>query len=142
MNVTRITPLRRTKRLLVLCAVAVAGSLLLAQSAIGTSHPEISPQALNLLIESNQAPVVLDVRSEEEFRSGHIPGAVNLPVTQMPGRIDDLTTYRDREIVVHCEVGPRAGMASWMLKRSGYEDLVELKGHMRAWRTAGLPTEK
>jgi rhodanese-related sulfurtransferase len=127
---------------LVLCAAAVAGSLLLAQSAIGTSHPEISPQALNLLIESNQAPVVLDVRSEEEFRFGHIPGAVNLPVTQMPGRIDDLTAYKDREIVVHCEVGPRAGMASWMLKRSGYENLVELKGHMQAWRKAGLPTEK
>jgi rhodanese-related sulfurtransferase len=33
-------------------------------------------------------------------------------------------------------------MASGMLKRSGFEDLVELKGHMRAWRNAGLPTEK
>jgi rhodanese-related sulfurtransferase len=139
---TRPKLLGTTPRLLVLCAAALAGGLFLAQSAMGKSHPEISPQALNLLIQGNQAPVVLDVRSEEEFRSGHIPGAVNLPVTQMPGRIDDLAAYKDREVVVLCEVGPRAGMASGMLKRSGFEDLVELKGHMRAWRNAGLPTEK
>jgi rhodanese-related sulfurtransferase len=139
---TRPKRLKTTRHLLVLCAAALAGSLLLAQQAVGKSHPEISPQALNLLIESNQAPVILDVRSEEEFRAGHIPGAINLPVTQMPGRIDDLAAYKDREIVVHCEVGPRAGMASWMLRRSGFEDLVELKGHMQAWRIAGLPTDK
>jgi rhodanese-related sulfurtransferase len=138
---TRPKLLRTTRRLLVLCAAALAGSLLLAQQAVGKSHPVISPQALNLLIESNQAPVILDVRSEEEFRAGHIPGAVNLPVTQMPGRIEDLAAYKDEEVIVHCEVGPRAGMASWMLKRSGFVDLVELKGHMRAWRKAGLPTE-
>ncbi len=139
---TRPKLLRTRPHLLMLCAAALAGGLFLAQSAVGTSHPVIVPQALNLLIQGNQAPVILDVRSEEEFRSGHIPGAVNLPVTQMPGRIDDLAAYKDREVVVLCEVGPRAGMASWMLKRSGFEDLVELEGHMRAWRNAGLPTEK
>ena len=98
-----------------------------------------TPRALNQRILAGLAPVILDVRSTEEFSSGHIPGAINLPVTELMGRVKELVAYKDAEIVVHCEAGPRAGMASWILKRNGFTHLVELQGHMQAWRDAGLP---
>ena len=78
----------------------------------------------------------------EAFAAAHIPGAINLPITDLMGRVNELAAYKDAEMVVHCEAGPRAGMASWILKRNGFTRLVELDGHMRAWRDAGLPLAK
>ncbi len=98
-----------------------------------------TPQALNQRIMAGAAPAILDVRSKEEFASGHIPGAINLPITELAGRVNELAAYKDTELVVHCETGPRAGMATWLLKRNGFSRLVALEGHMRAWRSAGLP---
>ena len=98
-----------------------------------------TPHVLNQRIMAGAAPVILDVRSKEEFASGHIPGAINLPITELTGRVNELAVYKDMELVVHCETGPRAGMATWLLKRNGFTRLVALEGHMRAWRSAGLP---
>ena len=121
----------------------IAASLLFAGlSALAADWPSTTPQALNQRIAAGHAPVVLDVRSREEFASGHIPGAVNVPVAELARRVGELAPYRGKEVVVHCEAGPRADMASRFLGRQGFSKLVELEGHMQAWRSAGLPMER
>lgn len=110
--------------------------------AAAAEWASITPQALQQRIAAEQPPAVLDVRSQREFDSGHIPGAIHIHIAELPGRMAELAGYKNRELVVHCEAGPRAGMARRLLAQAGFQHLVELEGHMGAWRRAGLPTER
>ncbi|MDX1432986.1 MAG: rhodanese-like domain-containing protein [Gammaproteobacteria bacterium] len=92
-------------------------------------------------IQRAEAPMILDVRTVKEYRAGHIPGAVNIPIAELARRLAELEPYRARPMVVHCESGPRAWHAARMLYEAGFTEVHELAGHMRAWRGAGYPME-
>ena len=113
----------------------------LACGPAATNRPTISNSQLAAQIKEGHAPLVLDVRSAEEFKSGHIPGAVNIPIDELPSRLGELKVAKGDEVVVHCERGPRAAKAEALLVQSGYTDVVDLSGHMKGWRDAGLPVE-
>jgi rhodanese-related sulfurtransferase len=82
-------------------------------------------------------PVLLDVRGPGEWKSKHVSGSVNLPLTQLRGRIADMP--RDRRIAVMCAGGYRSSIAVGLLKTSGINDVEELAGGITAWETAGQP---
>lgn len=67
--------------------------------------------------------VLLDVRSEEEYASGHVPGSVNLPLD----RIDEISLGKDKPLFIYCYSGVRAGQAAAYLQRQGY-DAVNIGG--------------
>ena len=104
-----------------------------------TPPRQIDVSALADAIVTQRAPTILDVRSAAEYRRGHIPGAVHMPFWLLPFRVDTLPLSRDAELVVYCGHGPRAQMARLVLERAGYERLMLLTGHMKAWRDARLP---
>jgi rhodanese-related sulfurtransferase len=134
-------PLVSKHRLRLACLAAILG-MTLAGAQIGSSAPlPVMPQSLAAQLESAQAPLILDVRSPEEFVAGHIPGAVNIPYRQVPARLDELATDQDRAIVVYCEVGIRAGIAQVALEQAGFQQIHLLEGHMQAWRQEKLPIE-
>lgn len=101
----------------------------------------ISNQALADEIKSGKPPLILDVRTPEEYQAGHIPGAVNIPHDQLASRLSELPISKSDEVVVHCEKGARAAKAESVLIASGYTHVVDLQGHMSSWREAGLPTQ-
>jgi len=101
----------------------------------------IAPAELAKQIEQGSAPLILDVRSEEEYAAGHIVGAVNIPHDQLGGRLAELPSSKTTEIVVHCERGRRAGVAEGVLAEAGYTNVRDLQGHMQAWLSAGLPVQ-
>jgi rhodanese-related sulfurtransferase len=68
-----------------------------------------------------------------------VPGAANIEYRQIPSRLADLAVLRDREVVVYCEVGPRAQVAQDVLRQAGFTNVRHLRGDMRAWRQGGLP---
>lgn len=105
------------------------------------SSPAMPRQELARRIADQSAPFVLDVRSESEYESGHVPGAVNIPFLSVGDRIAELGLEKDEPIVVTCAHGPRAGWAARALRNAGYTDVVYLDGHMSAWTEAGLPME-
>jgi hydroxyacylglutathione hydrolase len=84
-------------------------------------------------------PVVLDVRTAAEWRRQHIRGSLNVPLSQLQARMDDLP--RNRVLVVHCASGYRSSIAVSLLERHGLEHLVELAGGIAAWEAAQLPVE-
>jgi len=105
---------------------------------------EINMQQRTLLtqIQNNQAPVIVDVRSTMEYRSGHLPGAIHIPFWQAL-TTDKLTSYpKNQPIILYCQHGPRAGIAKLALYLNGFSHIDYLAGHMSAWEQAKLPVEK
>lgn len=86
-------------------------------------------------------PVVIDVRSNHEFRSGHIPGALHIPFWGALLKRSQLPKDHQTEIVLTCEHGPRAQVAAAQLNLLGFANVVLLDGHMSRWRREGLPLE-
>jgi rhodanese-related sulfurtransferase len=125
------------------CLICVAGPTWLAcsgeQAKPALRHVS-QPEALALM-ESDARPLFLDVRTPDEYESGHVPGAVLIPYTELPSRLDEVKAQRERLIVVYCESGKRAAIALDTLQDAGLEHLAVLDGHMRGWRDAALPTE-
>ena len=87
-------------------------------------------------------PLVLDVRSPDEFGAGHMPGARNIPHDALAARLGELAPWRERDIVICCRSGARAGMAAGVLRRAGFARLQLLDGHMSEWARAGRAMQK
>lgn len=90
----------------------------------------------------NQDVVLLDVRTAEEFKDGHIQNAINIDVKQ-DGFIEEAksTLPADKTIAVYCRGGRRSVNAAEMLVKEGYK-VVNLEGGIMAWINAGMPVEK
>jgi hydroxyacylglutathione hydrolase len=106
------------------------------------SSPAVPGESLARRIDADDPPVVLDVRTDSEFASGHVPGAVHIPFQKVSSRLDELPGDKDETIVVYCAHGPRAAWAGRALRNAGYTKVVYLEGHMTAWEAADLPLEK
>lgn len=102
----------------------------------------MQPHELAKKIAGNQSPAVVDVRTGFEFRGGHIPGAINAPIWKIMLRLASLPQDKNAELVVLCELGPRAVMGKALLGLLGFRNVTLLTGHMAAWRRQGLPLEK
>ncbi len=101
-----------------------------AAGLIRGDHPQIDVAKL-LSIPPDQRPFLLDVRTDGEFASGHIPDAVNIPVDELRSRTAELP--KDREIVVYCQVGLRGYLASRILNQSGF-DAINMSGGYKTYR--------
>ncbi len=125
-------------------AMLVAVCLPLTPAAVSAAHLDPVMEQGRLLdrITNGQAPPVIDVRTPWEYRAGHIPGAINIPLQEFEQRLAELSAYRDREVVVYCETGVRASYGARRLESLGFEELRFVAGDMVAWRKAGLPQER
>jgi rhodanese-related sulfurtransferase len=95
------------------------------------------------LTETPGSLVLIDVRSRSEYNSGHLPGAVNIPVHALPFRLEEVSVKgKDQPVVVYCGHGPRAGLAGFILKVAGFKDVRSLRGSISAWNSGGLPLEE
>jgi len=86
--------------------------------------------------------VVLDVRSVDEFATGHVPGAINIPHDVLASRLHELHARDNAEFVVYCETGRRATKAQKILQSDGFLRVRHLQGDMAQWRRDGLPIER
>ena len=100
--------------------------------------PEIAPADLVERLRRRPWPQLLDVRSAAEFASGHVRGAVNVPVTELRSRIDSLRLDPGRPVVAVCLTAHRSVPAVRLLRQGGFE-AFQLAGGMRAWRAERLP---
>jgi rhodanese-related sulfurtransferase len=86
--------------------------------------------------------VVLDVRSAEEFASGHLQNAKNIPVAELADKVKELEKSKNQIIITVCETGVRSGNAVSILNKAGFEQAFSLEGGIAAWKSQGLPTIK
>jgi rhodanese-related sulfurtransferase len=90
----------------------------------------------------NQGALVLDVRSQAEFDSGHILDAKHVPQDQLASSAEALKKYKDKVVIACCESGMRSGAAARVLQAQGFTKVVNLKGGLQAWRSENLPLVK
>lgn len=116
----------------------VSGGLLLVPSLQGTGSGSLQPaQAVHRI--NREKAVVVDVREPEEFSTGHIVNAKNLPLAALEDSLPQAVKNKALPVVLVCASGPRAVRAEAIAKKLGYDKAQALAGGMKGWVAAGLP---
>jgi rhodanese-related sulfurtransferase len=102
--------------------------------------PSIAPEERHARMAKGDAPLVVDVRTPEEFRAGHVPGAINVPYDQVAARAAELVG--EHGVAMYCMKGPRARLGEQALLQAGGAAVLHLEGGLSAWQAGGLPVEK
>ncbi len=84
-------------------------------------------------------PALLDVREQNEWDEGHIPGAVHVPRGFLESKIEIAVPDRSQPVIVYCSGGNRSAFAAKTLEELGYEDVASLAGGFTDWKRNGLP---
>ncbi len=127
-------------RFAIAITLGLAATAAFAEDPESTKAPSISAAELHAWGESGAAPVVIDVRTPDEYASGHIPGAINIPFDQIGQHIAEIEAPEG--VALYCMVGPRARKGEAALLAAGYEKVFHLEGGLAAWQQAGLPVER
>lgn len=96
----------------------------------------LTVQELDRRLKSGEILQLVDVRSPDEYRAGHIPGAINIPMDRCEARLEDL--HASVPVVLICQSGRRAGMTHELLS-AHRSDMMVLEGGTAAWIAQGLP---
>lgn len=108
----------------------------------GLLHPEdadYTPQQAQ--VEIARGALLVDVREQDEWDAGRMPGARLIPMGEIPNRLADLP--RDRRIIFTCRSGNRSGtIKDYLIDEHGYTDVHNMLGGILAWQAAGLPVVK
>ncbi len=99
---------------------------------------EVDARGAQELLDSS---VLVDVREEDEWSEGHIPGAVHVPRGFLESRIEQVAPDRSQTVVLYCAGGSRSAFAAKTLEELGYENVVSLAGGFTDWKRNGLPTQ-
>ena len=108
--------------------------------------PEITADDLFDRVNSNTPPILIDIRSTSDFsgtgysKYGHIPNTVSIPILELESKIEDLESYKEKEIVTMCPGGGLSLAAVEILTEAGFKDVKSLKGGTDAWHKKGYPT--
>jgi adenylyltransferase/sulfurtransferase len=106
-------------------------------------YKNITPAQLTEMLDTKPAPFLLDVREPFELAAfGAIPGVINIPMQEIPQRLDDLPSDRSERIVVICQSGSRSAEIAAFLARKGYTHLFNLQGGTYAWLNGKGPTQQ
>lgn len=100
----------------------------------GGGPGRISPAELAERLNKDPNIVLVDVREAVEFRSGHIPQSLHIPLGTLPQRMDEIP--KEGTVVTICRSGARSGRAAKMLASSGFAKVLNLEGGLLQWRGA------
>jgi rhodanese-related sulfurtransferase len=101
----------------------------------------LSPNAAVQLINREKA-VVIDVSEKEEFATGHIGGAKNIPVSEIDTKLPGAVKNKALPLILVCPTGARAARVEAMAKKLGFDNVQTMAGGLKAWRAENLPIEK
>lgn len=137
------------RMLAALLLVGVAGCFTPMQRAETSAAPPLTPApgapigVRTVAALDPEAVLLLDVRTPREYAKNHVPRALNVPIRELPMRIEEVRIVAaGRPIVVYCEAGRRADSAVEVLANAGVLNTRRLSGDFPAWLAAGLRTEQ
>ncbi len=98
----------------------------------------ITPHEAQAIMDKGEI-IIIDVRTEKEFRRGTIPGAMHIPRGLLEFKVHKVITDPNQKIIVFCKTGGRGALATLRLKEMGYKYVYNIKGGFNVWKKAGLP---
>ncbi len=145
----------RSSFLLIIALVVLALTL----SACGTSAstpqavapasqaaaPDLASLPVNLSVDqaasllNNPDVVFIDVREQDEYDAGHIPGVTLIPLGSVPSRMNEIP--KDKTVIAVCRSGNRSSQATQYLRDQGFDNVHNMNGGMNEWAQAGHPVE-
>jgi rhodanese-related sulfurtransferase len=123
--------------ILIAALMAAVGMLIAHETR--KAGPSLSPQQATNLVNSENG-VFVDLRDAAAYKKGHIVDAVHLPVAKLAERRSELDAYRDRPVVLVCNMGQHAGAAAKQLGAAGFNRVYKMSGGMMEWTNLQLPT--
>jgi len=111
----------------------------------GQEQPKwIEADELASLLKEGPGIALVDVRGADEFTGplGHIADAANLPVGELPKRLTEINTLKDRPVILVCRTDKRSATAAALLRDAGFRDVGVLRGGMEQWNQKGLPVDR
>ena len=93
-------------------------------------YVEITAEDAKKIMDSGEDFVILDVREQDEFDAGHIPGAILIPYTKIENKSEEMLPDKDTQILVYCRSGRRSKIAAQSLTALGYTNVKEFGGIM------------
>jgi rhodanese-related sulfurtransferase len=131
---------KQTQIIIVFVVIALAvGAFYIMQMGSGKSdYGNVDVGEARGLIAEKTGLVILDVRTVSEFESGHLEGAINIPVEVLSSHLSGLN--QNDELLVYCRTGNRSTTAVGILRESGYDKVYHMDGGITSWNSAGFPT--
>ena len=91
-------------------------------------YMNITAEEAKAIMDSEKGYIILDVREQDEYAAGHIPGAILIPYTQIEEKADEMLPDKDQLILVYCRSGRRSKIAAEALVKLGYTNIKEFGG--------------
>ena len=111
--------------------LAALGSFATCGAETQQPNDAISGASLSTLQEDDRAKenyLVIDVRGADEYAAGHVKHAINIPLGELESRLDEISAYKDRNVVLYCNTGNRSSKALDLLKQKGFSMLMNAPG--------------
>lgn len=116
-------------------------ALLGGQNAMSASIESVSAnEAAKMQNERNA--VIVDVRETDEWNTGHIAGAIHIPLSDVKNRVAELEKFKDSPVITQCRSGARSAKAAEVLINAGFSAVYNLDGGINAWQKAALDIQK
>lgn len=121
----------------------ISGGMLLwpiVSGGIGSGRDISTIDATHLMNRENA--LVLDVREDHEYALMHIPNSRHIPLSVLESRLNELTKFKDRPVIVSCQSGNRSAKAIQILEKNQFSKVHSLRGGITAWEQASMPLER
>lgn len=117
----------------------VKQNVITLHKSIMIAQPAVSAKNFNKVIVSDEEFILLDVRSEAEFKAAHLPGALNVERGRLEWLVPNILKKADRKIYVYCQDGRRSAFATERLHEMGYTNTIHIADGFEGWVLAGYP---
>ena len=94
----------------------------------GAVYVNITAEEAKQIIDTEEGYIILDVRTQEEYDQGHIPGAIPIPDTEINAKAEEVLTDKEQLLLVYCRSGRRSKLAAEALVELGYTNIKEFGG--------------
>lgn len=103
---------------------------------------KVTPADVKAAIDNKEKAIILDVRDPDEYKAGHLPGAVHVSRGKLEFTVWDKIPDKDAKIYVYCLTAARSALATKTLNDLGYKNAVLMDAHFEEWVKAGYPVER
>ena len=116
--------------------------------AINTTKPEatdsplVSVQEVNKAMASKENVTIVDVRTPDEYKTGHLKNSVLLTLDTIESKAAQVLPDKNQKLYVYCRTGVRSAQAVAELKQMGYTDVHSMEGGITSWQNSGYPVER